>query len=479
MSRHSVAGFLNGKGNWLGDISLPIMAVLCVIVAISAAIVFPGYATNTEVLGFLIFLQIVLAAVWDYRQKFFPLLVLVFLFAGTGFPPNGFWDMERWLVLGVGAVAGLVNYFRGQHHSFGSFHLVAFFCVIAAAVSASVSLFPKDSLFKVLSFCLLLLYAVSGLRFAVAGVELTFLYRLLLFSEVLTYVTAPCYFILHYDFFGNPNSLGAVMGVLVVPLILWGVFLSEGRPAQKRHIFALVLAVLLLATSYARAGILAAAVSCLLVCIALRRYRTLVMLTGVALLAAVAAVFISPPVPDQPPSLASAFIYKGHRQQGVFESRKSPWQETVSSVNEHPWFGTGFGTSPIGGPVREDSIRFRSTAINSREHGNSYLAVLEWVGLLGVGPFAALVLMVATNVVRSLVRMRRFGSPLSPVVPIVGVIVAGLVHAAFEDWLFAIGYYLCVLFWALAFVLVDVLAMPEHGPSDQTRQPQLGLRPAA
>jgi hypothetical protein len=35
-------------------------------------------------------------------------------------------------------------------------------------------------------------------------------------------------FALHYSFFGNPNSLGAVMGVLVVPMMLWGVFTTEG-----------------------------------------------------------------------------------------------------------------------------------------------------------------------------------------------------------------------------------------------------------
>jgi hypothetical protein len=34
---------------------------------------------------------------------------------------------------------------------------------------------------------------------------------------------------------------------------------------------------------------------------------------------------------------------------------------------------------------------------------------------------------------------------------------AGLVHAAFEDWLFAVGYPLCVFFWALAFMLEDIL----------------------
>jgi hypothetical protein len=30
-----------------------------------------------------------------------------------------------------------------------------------------------------------------------------------------------------------------------------------------------------------------------------------------------------------------------------------------------------------------------------------------------------------------------------------------MVHAFFEDWLFAVGYYICVFFWALAFILLD------------------------
>ena len=47
--------------------------------------------------------------------------------------------------------------------------------------------------------------------------------------------------------------------------------------------------------------------------------------------------------------------------------------------------------------------------------------------------------------------------PFSPAVPIAVVLTAGLVHAAFEDWMFAVGYYLCVFFWSLAFVLVDVM----------------------
>jgi hypothetical protein len=450
----------------LPSLRIPMVLAVCIFSVISVSLLFPGYATNTEFLGFLIFAQIVLAAVWDYRQRFFLFLLTVFLFAGTAVPPLGFWDMARWLVLGIGAMAGLVQYLRSDNHHFGGFHLAAFFCVIAAAVSASVSSYPTDSLFKVLSFFLLFLYASCGVRWAVGGAELSFFLRLRWFCEALTYVTAICYFTLRYNFFGNPNSLGAVMGVLVVPVLLWGVFVAEGTPSHKRAIFALLLSVVLLATSYARAGMLAAAISSAMVCLTLRRYRIMAMLVGLALLAAIAAVLISPPAADQPASLTSAFIYKGHREEGVLGSRRSPWQQSVSSVSEHPWFGTGFGTSATGAVVSTDFSNFRSAARNSREHGNSYLALLEWVGLLGIWPFVALLVMAGSNIARSLIRICQASTVCSPLVPIVAVMVAGLIHAAFEDWLFAIGYYLCVVFWGLAFILVDLLAMPGSIPAN-------------
>ncbi len=440
---------------------LPIIFAAGIFSMVFVSLFFPGYATNTEFLGFLIFAQIVLATIWDYRRRFFLFLLAVFLFAGTAVPPLGFWDMARWFVLGVGAMAGLLQYLRSERHHFGGFHLTALFCVIAAAVSASASSYPTDSLFKVASFFLLFLYASAGMRWAVAGSEIKFFDRLCWFCEALTYASAVSYFVFRYNLFGNPNSLGAVMGVLVVPMLLWGVLVSEGTRSQKRLILALILSVVLLATSYARAGILAATISSALVCVTLRRFRVMLLLTAVTLLAALAAVVISPPA-DESASLTSAFIYKGHRAEGVLGSRKSPWQQSISSVAEHPWFGTGFGTSATGTLASADFSSFRSAARNSREHGNSYLALLEWVGLLGIWPFVALLAMAANNIFRSLICIRRASTAYSPLVPIAAVMVAGLIHAAFEDWLFAIGYYLCVVFWGLAFVQVDVLAAPEN-----------------
>ena len=46
------------------------------------------------------------------------------------------------------------------------------------------------------------------------------------------------------------------------------------------------------------------------------------------------------------------------------------------------------------------------------------------------------------------------------------VIAAGLVHAAFEDWMFAAGYYMSPLFWSFAFVCVDMIRDIEgHQPA--------------
>jgi hypothetical protein len=42
-------------------------------------------------------------------------------------------------------------------------------------------------------------------------------------------------------------------------------------------------------------------------------------------------------------------------------------------------------------------------------------------------------------------------------VPLAVMVIAGMVHAFFEDWLFAVGYYLCVFFWVGAFWLVDLM----------------------
>jgi O-antigen ligase len=228
--------------------------------------------------------------------------------------------------------------------------------------------------------------------------------------------------------------------------------------------FALCVAITLLMSSYARAGIAGAMISCFLVCIALRQYRLIV--GGFAAVLAIAALtFMFAPRPTGmgedagSESVSSLFLYKGKPGQDLMGSRRGPWDQTVAVIKDHPWFGSGFGTSVTG----QSSAYFeltRTRFVDSRmvrEHGNSYLAIAEWSGLIGVLPFYLLIGTTASSAKTALVRLRRDGNILSPTVPAAAILVAGLIDAGFEDWLFAVGYYVTVFVWAMAFILSDLL----------------------
>jgi O-antigen ligase len=445
----------------LSNLFLPLLIAMSCLFVVYAAYFRPTYFSSSDELATVLFVQILLASIWNYRARFFSILLVVFLWAGMAVPLNAAWTSGRWLVLAVGALVGMVVYAKDPRHHFGIFHLVALFCVVAALVSAAVSTYPSQALLKAMSLLLLFVYGSFGARLSAMGREARFFFGLLLGCELLVYISAISYFIFRFEAFGNPNSLGAVMGVAVAPSLLWGILVSDRSATRYRRTFAFVLALLLLFSSYARAGIVATVVSCFLMCIVLRQYGLLLKGMGVALLLAALVASLVPLHQQSPDSLTSVFLYKGRREDGILASRKPIWDETVSAIQEHPWLGSGFGTSPTSSEVVSHPESFESLREATREHGNSYLAITEWVGFAGGVPFFALILLLAVNVARALRQMHRTGNVFSPVVPLAGVLTAGLLHAAFEDWLFAPGYYLCIFFWTLAFIMMDVLPATE------------------
>jgi O-antigen ligase len=164
---------------------------------------------------------------------------------------------------------------------------------------------------------------------------------------------------------------------------------------------------------------------------------------------------------DGSQSVVDLFLYKGQPEKGIMGSRKGPWQQTWSVIKQRPWFGSGFGTSITGEDLTNvESRRAHIDSRTAREHGNSYLAIGEWTGLLGVVPFLALIGVTALNVFRVFSWLRKTMNLISPAVPIAAILLAGFVDTMFEDWMFAAGYYLCVIFWALAFILVDLVPRP-------------------
>ena len=157
-------------------------------------------------------------------------------------------------------------------------------------------------------------------------------------------------------------------------------------------------------------------------------------------------------------SLTSSVVYKD-RAESILASRISPWQTAMDNIRDHPWFGMGLGTTMNGADPDEEQGTFASSGTVTAENGSSYLAILAGVGIVGAIPAAILLILLIAKVVRVLSLMRGFESVAHPSVVLAIVMIAGIFHATFEDWMFAPGNYLCVFFWSLAFVFND-LASP-------------------
>ena len=197
-------------------------------------------------------------------------------------------------------------------------------------------------------------------------------------------------------------------------------------------------------------------------CFCLRQYRVLVKAVGfVIFLVAISGMVAPDSLHKTLTSLGDAILYKGHKAEGLMGSRKTPWQASIDSIEEHPLFGTGFGTSPTGEDPGLYFGRFSSSQETVREHGSSYMTIAEWVGIFGAAPFALLLLTNLSNVFRVCSWMRRTSDPTHYSIPLAMILLAGLVHASFEDWMFAVGSYPCVYFWSMAFLLGDLAPAAE------------------
>lgn len=427
--------------------------VAALVVLVCLAYLRPSYVANDTYLGGLILFEVLMAAVWMYTRVFFPVVVMSFLLAGVDLPLAGIWTVARWIFLGMGALVGLLIILKERGHRFGFFHVVASFAVFAAFMSATDSSYPFVVFEKAFSVFLLFLYCSTGVRIAVIGREVKFFGGLLIGCEIFVCAIAFCY-AFGMDVMGNPNSLGAVMGMLCGPILLWGALLG-GKPVVKHRRWVLYALCMYLAFhSQARAGWAAALLSCGLLCVALRRYK-LAFAGGCILIILVAVTGIFKP--EVLSSMASSAIYKGgHQELGLFASRNSPWQIAVNNIREHPWFGMGLGTTRKGPDASQGQGLFASSSLVTAENGSSYLSILSGVGVVGGMPILLLLLLLLRKILQTVKWMWASRSPWHPAVPIAMIVVAGLVHASFEDWMLAPGNYLCVFFWSLAFVLIDV-----------------------
>jgi hypothetical protein len=416
----------------------------------------PGYFTSPVFLGSFLAAEALVAAAWLYRRIFLPVVLLAFLFAGVYLPVGGFWVAGRWFFLALGAAVGSFILLKERTHQFRLFHFLAVLAITAAMVSAAVSHYPQFALLKAMSLFLLFLYGGTGARLAAAGRESRFASGLVLGCEIFV-GSMGLFYLGGREAMGNPNSLGAVMSVFAAPVMLWATLIDDTPIIHHRRMLLFGVAMYLLWHSHSRSGLLAAFFTCSLLCLCLRKYRLFAHGIVVLLIIMTAAAILDPDAFSATlRSTENSVLYKDRDAGvGVLASRQSPWQHAMQSIRGHLWFGSGFGTTDNGVDASAHLSKFETIEGVTSENGSSYLSILSWVGVLGVLPFALLLLSLLAKVVRTCLWMLNTASPYHVAIPLAMATLAGLIHAGFEDWLFAPGYYLCVFFWSMAFILTD------------------------
>lgn len=439
----------------------PVIATVSIVALLYLSFSHPYLFGETSLLALLV-LVVAGFIVSQYETHFWTLMIAVFFWAGSGFPLAGAMNLFRWVVLGLGAFMAIGYYARRANRvPFNYLHLLGLFTLVAAFASALVSVNEVMTLLKALSLAALFVYASLGARTLWGRNPAPFVRKLVLTSEAMVYFSAICYSA-SFAVWGNPNSLGLIMGCLCWPVLLWRFILPATRRGSPRSFVALFVCGGLLIFSLSRASMLAALLTSVFLLVGARRYRTLLM--GVSLFAAILLnVFLVAPQRFQDAS--EIVMYKKGERGNLLDSRQEPWERSLATFRQHPWLGLGFGAADNSADWRPNYVTIGQ---QSRERGSSYLTMLETTGLIGTFPGAMLIVCLMCEIWRVFSRLRRTGQVNHPAVVAAPIILAGLVNAVFEDWMFAVGYYMCVIFWVLSFSLCDWMACPAWSETPRT-----------
>ena len=253
----------------------------------------------------------------------------------------------------------------------------------------------------------------------------------------------------------------------LLPVILWSVLTTRPGDRYYRQVVALLLASALLYSSVARAAILAVGVAAVILLVALRRRRLLSKFGFVLVLAITSMAVLTPRSFDSlSQNFVSNVIYKNHDRGGVFASRTGPWGQTVDSIKKHPWLGSGYGTrsTSLGTSLQQE---LTNSNISAAEYANSYLAIVDYMGFVGLLTFGTLLLVIVWRLARVWLWVHKTGNFTHYIVPIALIVTVGLIHAGFEDWLTAPGSYFCIFFWPFVFLLMDF--SPDSGAASAKR----------
>jgi O-antigen ligase len=396
-----------------------------------------------------------------YRESFPLVACSVFIISTMDVPGRELYTMIRWIML---AIAGFIAFLtwtmkRETRIRFEWFHLLALLLVAVAVASTAISINPLMTALKSAAFAAMLFYSWIGIRVTLENQEQRFLEVSTKIVESVVYLLFVVYVGFGYPLFLNPNTLGGVISVICWPLLILATLKSPAR-----HAVPFALCGYLLYLSESRASYLAAFFAGCFILLALKRrlMLTTILIVVTAVLVAVAAYY-----PYIIENQIQNLVIKHTDTNGVMDTRVDLWAVGIANIKERPLFGGGFGVSV--GRSENWQVSFSAEDVN-REKGNSYLAIAEEIGLVGsILPLCLILVLLK----------RMWQVCFSPHIALItiafgGVVIAGLINAFFEAWMFAAGSALGMFFWICAFLFHGLA-----GRREQSLIPELQLAAAA
>ena len=261
----------------------------------------------------------------------------------------------------------------------------------------------------------------------------------------------------------SPNMFGSLMA-MSSPFLLWRLYIGWDK-LYIRLLWGLLLItdLVFLLLSASRSSIL------MTMCIfsgfflaqSLSRWVPLLMLSLVL------SSFVYTIIPELGEQIAHRYIYKfATEEEGVFNSRRQPWDESYMGAVAGGLIGVGYGVS-AGSDASLDLDGLTAVGYG-REKGNAQLAIIEETGLMGM----AFYLVFLITLFRSLLNTykRCCNNECRVMLGILsGTLVGMLIMSIFEAWWVAPGSVESVYFWT--FVGLGV-GLNQLSLQSQDKQPE-------
>jgi hypothetical protein len=255
--------------------------------------------------------------------------------------------------------------------------------------------------------------------------------------------------------FGNPNSFGAFIP-LVAPVLLLKLLraFDKGALIRVANVLLTIAYFIFLVMSRSRAGLSATFLACGWWLYFAHRRAFGVFLGGTLLAALITSLYL----PEYVQNLGQVYVYKGSSY--VLKSRAALLSASWQAAKERPLTGGGFGVSK--GYSEHWEFAYESGTAG-REKANSYLALVEEVGLIGAG-FVLLplgwALVAATRRLMDFRRLHQMGEEFWVILTLSACLVGGVADAFAEAWLTSVGFFSTILFWLVFGVLAAHLTTP-------------------